>query len=103
MPLHDDLDRHFMQQALALARDASLIGEVPIAAMLVRDGLVIAKGHNILILSDRGMDAENAAIPALLAVSCLHHHLIREETRTKVSLLLESGEPIEWTWYSVAR
>ncbi|WP_036625437.1 glutamate synthase large subunit [Paenibacillus barengoltzii] len=56
---------------------------------------VIAKGHNILILSDRGMDAENAAIPALLAVSCLHHHLIREETRTKVSLLLESGEPRE--------
>lgn len=56
---------------------------------------VIAKGHNILILSDRGVDAENAAIPALLAVSCLHHHLIREETRTKVSLLLESGEPRE--------
>ncbi|MFC4776148.1 glutamate synthase large subunit [Paenibacillus sp. GCM10023252] len=56
---------------------------------------VIAKGHNILILSDRGVDAENAAIPALLAVSSLHHHLIREGTRTKVSLLLESGEPRE--------
>ncbi|RCX20532.1 glutamate synthase (ferredoxin) [Fontibacillus phaseoli] len=56
---------------------------------------VIAKGHNVLILSDRGVDAENAAIPALLAVSSLHHHLIREETRTKVSILLESGEPRE--------
>ncbi|GJM76673.1 hypothetical protein HMSSN036_88890 [Paenibacillus macerans] len=56
---------------------------------------VIAKGHNILILSDRDVDPENAAIPALLAVSCLHHHLIREETRTKVSILLESGEPRE--------
>lgn len=56
---------------------------------------VIAKGHNILILSDRGVDAENAAIPALLAVSSLHHHLIRQETRTKVSILLESGEPRE--------
>ncbi|WP_334073605.1 MULTISPECIES: glutamate synthase large subunit [Paenibacillus] len=56
---------------------------------------VIAKGHNVLILSDRGVDAENAAIPALLAVSSLHHHLIRQETRTKVSLLLESGEPRE--------
>ncbi|MEF2967598.1 glutamate synthase large subunit [Paenibacillus sp. M1] len=56
---------------------------------------VIAKGHNILILSDRGVDADNAAIPALLAVSALHHHLIRMETRTKVSLLLESGEPRE--------
>ncbi|MFD2613809.1 glutamate synthase large subunit [Paenibacillus gansuensis] len=56
---------------------------------------VIAKGHNLLILSDRGIDRENAAIPALLAVSCLHHHLIRQGTRTKVSLLLESGEPRE--------
>lgn len=53
----------------------------------------IAEGHNILILSDRDIDAEHAAIPALLAVSCLHHHLIRQETRTKVSILLESGEP----------
>ncbi|WP_314590527.1 glutamate synthase large subunit [Paenibacillus terrigena] len=56
---------------------------------------VIAKGHNIIILSDRGIDAENAAIPALLAVSTLHHHLIRQGTRTKVSILLESGEPRE--------
>lgn len=56
---------------------------------------VIAHGHNILILSDRGIDQDNAAIPALLAVACLHHHLIREGTRTKVSLLLESGDPRE--------
>ncbi|NBC69909.1 glutamate synthase large subunit [Paenibacillus sacheonensis] len=56
---------------------------------------VIGKGHNVLILSDRGIDRENAAIPSLLAVSALHHHLIREGTRTKVSILLESGEPRE--------
>jgi glutamate synthase (ferredoxin) len=56
---------------------------------------VIAKGHNVLILSDRDVDAENAAIPALLAVSTLHHHLVKQETRTKVSILLESGEPRE--------
>ncbi|HUC92641.1 MAG TPA: glutamate synthase large subunit [Paenibacillus sp.] len=56
---------------------------------------VIAKGHNIIILSDRGIDKDNAAIPALLAVSALHHHLIRQGTRTKVSLMLESGEPRE--------
>lgn len=56
---------------------------------------VIAKGHNLIILSDRGVDKDNAAIPALLAVSALHHHLIRQGTRTKVSLLLESGEPRE--------
>lgn len=62
---------------------------------------VIAKGHNILILSDRGVDRDNAAIPALLAVSSLHHHLIRQGTRTKVSLLLESGEPREVHHYAL--
>ncbi|UVI31598.1 glutamate synthase large subunit [Paenibacillus spongiae] len=62
---------------------------------------VIGKGHNILILSDRGIDRSTAAIPALLAVSALHHHLIREGTRTKVSLLLESGEPREVHHYAL--
>ncbi|WEK54907.1 MAG: glutamate synthase large subunit [Candidatus Cohnella colombiensis] len=56
---------------------------------------VMSKGHNILILSDRGIDADNVAIPSLLAVSALHHHLIAQGTRTKVSILLESGEPRE--------
>lgn len=55
----------------------------------------IAEGSNLLILTDRGITAELAAIPALLAVAGLHHHLIRVGTRTKVSLLLESGEPRE--------
>ena len=55
----------------------------------------IASGKNILILSDRGVDGTHVAIPALLAVSGLHHHLIREGTRTKVSLVIESGEPRE--------
>ncbi|WP_025689119.1 glutamate synthase large subunit [Paenibacillus zanthoxyli] len=62
---------------------------------------VIEKGHNILILSDRGVDRENAAIPALLAVSSLHHHLIRQGTRTKVTILLESGEPREVHHYAL--
>jgi glutamate synthase (ferredoxin) len=55
----------------------------------------IRKGANLLILSDRGIGEAHAAIPALLAVSGLHHHLIREGTRTKVGLILESGEPRE--------
>ena len=55
----------------------------------------IAGGINILILSDRGVDAQNAPIPALLAVAGLHHHLIRKGTRGKVGLVLESGEPRE--------
>ncbi len=50
---------------------------------------------NILILSDRGVNRDFAPIPALLAVAGLHHHLIREGLRTRVGLVLESGEPRE--------
>ena len=50
---------------------------------------------NILILSDRTFDRDYAPIPALLASSGLSHHLIRTGTRTRVSLVLESGEPRE--------
>ena len=53
----------------------------------------IAEGATILILSDRGVDEEHAPIPSLLAASGLHHHLIRQGTRTKIGLVLESGEP----------
>ncbi len=55
----------------------------------------IAAGATLLVLSDRGVDAEHAPIPSLLAVSAVHHHLIREGTRTKCGLIVESGEPRE--------
>ncbi|HEY2988334.1 MAG TPA: glutamate synthase large subunit [Candidatus Binatia bacterium] len=55
----------------------------------------IAAGATILILSDKGVDRGRAPIPALLASSGLHHHLIRSGTRTRVGLVLESGEPRE--------
>ena len=55
----------------------------------------IEDGYTIIILSDRGVDEKSAPIPALLAVSGLHHHLIRCGTRTKVGIALESGEPRE--------
>lgn len=56
----------------------------------------VEEGVNILILSDhRQLTHEKAAIPALLAVSGLHHHLMREGKRTKVGIILESGEPRE--------
>ncbi len=55
----------------------------------------IASGCEIIILSDRGLNRVRAPIPALLAVAGLHHHLIREGTRTRVGLVLESGEPRE--------
>ncbi|WP_372813763.1 glutamate synthase large subunit [Paenibacillus sp.] len=69
--------------------------EKALAALFVSADEAIAGGATLLILSDRGVNEKLAAIPALLAVSGLHHHLIREGTRTKVGLLVESGEPRE--------
>ncbi|MCP4700275.1 MAG: glutamate synthase large subunit [Gammaproteobacteria bacterium] len=50
---------------------------------------------NILILSDRGMDAEHISIPALLGTSAVHHHLIRAGLRTETGLVVETGEARE--------
>ncbi len=55
----------------------------------------IRDGYNVVVLSDRGVSAEMAPIPSLLATAGVHHHLIREGTRTRVGLVLESGEPRE--------
>src|SRR5207244_9699089 len=61
----------------------------------------VATGHDFIILSDRYVDHDHAAIPALLAVAGVHHHLIREGTRTKVGLVLESGESREVHHFSL--
>jgi glutamate synthase (NADPH/NADH) large chain len=55
----------------------------------------IADGANIVVLSDRGSTSELAPIPALLFTSAVHHHLIREKTRTQVGLVVETGEARE--------
>ncbi len=49
--------------------------------------------ENIVIVSDRAAGPERAPVPALLAVAGVHHHLVREGTRLKTSLIVESGEP----------
>ncbi|MCW2942109.1 MAG: hypothetical protein JWN00_5094 [Actinomycetia bacterium] len=55
----------------------------------------IVKGTRIIVLSDRGADAGSAAIPALLLTGAVHHHLIREKTRTQVGLIIETAEARE--------
>ncbi|EGA3414443.1 glutamate synthase large subunit, partial [Campylobacter coli] len=55
----------------------------------------VKKGASIIILSDKGVDEKNAYIPALLAVSGVHNHLVRKNLRTHTSLIIESGEPRE--------
>src|SRR5277367_4514568 len=69
--------------------------EAALAKLFSEADKAIADGVNILVLSDRNISKEFAPIPALLAVAGLHHHLIRSGTRTKVGLVLESGEPRE--------
>ncbi len=53
----------------------------------------IKEGYKFLILSDRGVNEEWAPIPSLIGISAVHHHLVRECTRTEVGLILETGEP----------
>ncbi|TGN14521.1 glutamate synthase large subunit [Leptospira ilyithenensis] len=60
------------------------------AAKAVRES-----GVNLIILTDHGANEKRTAIPSLLAVAGLHHFLIREGLRTKVGIVLESGEPRE--------
>jgi glutamate synthase (NADPH/NADH) large chain len=60
-----------------------------------RASWAIQAGYSLLILSDRGVDTESAPIPSMLALTAVHHHLIREGTRTQVALIVESGEPRE--------
>jgi glutamate synthase (NADPH/NADH) large chain len=55
----------------------------------------IRSGATILILSDRQIDKDHAPIPSLLATSGLHHHLVREGTRTEATLIVETGDARE--------
>ncbi|GAA3939336.1 glutamate synthase large subunit [Actinomadura viridis] len=55
----------------------------------------ISEGARIIVLSDRGSDASRAAIPSLLLTGAVHHHLIREKTRTQVGLVIETAEARE--------
>jgi glutamate synthase (ferredoxin) len=66
-----------------------------IEAVRAHASKAIEEGHDILILSDRGHDEWDAPIPALLAVAAVHHHLLRTGQRTKVGLVIETGEPRE--------
>lgn len=61
----------------------------------------IERGAALLILSDRGVDDKMAPIPALLACSGVHQHLIRQGSRTRVGLILETGEPREVHHFSL--
>ena len=63
-----------------------------LASMCKQAEQSVLDGVNYIILSDRGVDATHAAIPSLLAVSAVHHHLISVQKRVETALVVESGE-----------
>ncbi|WP_328858170.1 glutamate synthase large subunit [Williamsia herbipolensis] len=60
-----------------------------------RASAAIADGHSTLVISDREADRDHAPIPSLLAVSAVHHHLVRTKERTRVALVVETGDARE--------
>src|SRR5262249_37380797 len=96
--LDDALGRRFKSITLPIlfkVKEGAAGLERALAALCRHASTAIATGHDFIILSDRAIDRDHAPIPALLAVAGVHHHLIRQGTRTRVGLVLESGEPRE--------
>lgn len=69
--------------------------EAQLASLCAEAVDAIKGGHNILIITDRHVDREHVAIPALLALSAIHHHLVREGVRTTAGLVVETGSARE--------
>jgi glutamate synthase domain-containing protein 2/glutamate synthase domain-containing protein 3 len=100
--LQGELPESFKSTTLSALFDASANSEQSeralkssLEALFEKADQAIENGVNLLIISDRGIESDKAAIPCLLASSGLHHHLISKGTRTKVSIIVESGEPRE--------
>ncbi|MBK6614354.1 glutamate synthase-related protein [Ottowia sp.] len=75
--------------------------EARLASLCAQAVDAIRGGHNILIISDRGAGADRVAIPALLALSAVHQHLIREGLRTSAGLVVETGSAREVHHFAV--
>ncbi len=88
------LDRPgFRTETISLLYYKNTSLEKALEQLCLRVDHAYGSGHNIVILSDRGIDENHVAIPSLLAVSAVEQHLVRTKKRTAVSLILESGEP----------
>ncbi|HEX6727019.1 MAG TPA: glutamate synthase large subunit [Nitrospira sp.] len=89
-------DPHFKSKTLRMlfrvAEGPDGLGEA-VDELCRQASQAIKEGYKFLILSDRGVNEEWAPIPSLLGISAVHHHLVRECTRTEVGLILETGEP----------
>jgi glutamate synthase (NADPH/NADH) large chain len=75
--------------------------EAQLASLCAETVDAIKGGHNILIITDRHLSANRVAIPALLALSAVHHHLVREGLRTTCGLVVETGTAREVHHFAV--
>ncbi|MFO1214224.1 MAG: glutamate synthase-related protein [Burkholderiaceae bacterium] len=75
--------------------------EAKLASLCAESVDAIRSGHNILVITDRRMDREHIAIPALLALSAVHHHLVREGLRTTAGLVVETASAREVHHFAV--
>ncbi|MFY7866565.1 glutamate synthase central domain-containing protein, partial [Roseateles sp.] len=75
--------------------------EAQLASLCAESVDAIKSGHNILIITDRGLSDSRVAIPALLALSAIHHHLVREGRRTTAGLVVETGSAREVHHFAV--
>jgi len=93
--IENHVDRAFKAYTLPICypADQGAAGmEAALEKLFAKAEKVVNDGYNIIILSDRGVDANHVAIPALLATAGVHHHLIRTGLRTSVGLVVETGE-----------
>ncbi len=84
-------------ETISLVYPINKIGglERAISEVLIKTDKLVEQGVSLIILSDKGVNKDNLPIPSLLACSGLHQHLVKKGTRTKVSIILETGEARE--------
>ncbi|QDF99078.1 glutamate synthase large subunit [Azoarcus sp. DD4] len=75
--------------------------EARLASLCADAESAVLGGYSILIVSDRKVDAENVAIPALLALSAIHQHLVTKGLRTRAGLVVETGSARETHHFAV--
>ena len=88
---HPGFAAHVVRGLFPVAGDGAALRQ-RLEEIRVEVSQAIADGARLIVLSDRDGDADNAPIPSLLLTAAVHHHLIREKTRTMVGLIVEAGD-----------
>lgn len=89
-------DKHLKPVTLStlyLAKDGPVGLQAALNSLCAQAEAEVRAGAEVLILSDRGVDADHTFIPSLLALSAVHHHLLRQDLRTRLDFVIDSGEP----------